>query len=500
MYKYLIIVQLLISFAFSDCRQMYLSFHSVEGAEVTFEMEDFLYGEDNCCDEYPISFCEEGTIYYEKEDYADINEIENWDIISTNIALLRGDNQMLYNPLAEVSYGSGSPQNTLWKGGATYGGYNSGAYGDAGVLNIIYVPKYLPGTIGSFYSIPDNQYYDIHFISWTSGGGTGWPGGGADGDGGGGGGGVGYWRSGPVNAAPKISQIIDVPNDQGGRVYITIDRSTLDLEEHPFGLDIYTVKRLDSGNWVEIGSFGAQHNTQYIFEATTLQDSSNQNFELSTYKIVAQNFVYDFIFESEPGFGFSIDNIAPEVPNGLMMTLNENYLELTWNEVSDADFQYYVIERDNTLEFINPQSYETVEPYFLVSDYNSEQDYFYRLYAVDYAGNSSDYSNILDATALSNQNLTVPNSFFLHQNYPNPFNPTTRINYDLPNDGNVLIKISDVKGNHIRTLVDDYVQMGLKFIVWDARNNNGEKVPAGIYFYTFKVNDFLQTQKMILLK
>ena len=165
-----------------------------------------------------------------------------------------------------------------------------------------------------------------------------------------------------------------------------------------------------------------------------------------------------------------------------MMTLNENYLELTWNEVSDADFQYYVIERDNTLEFINPQSYETVEPYFLVSDYNSEQDYFYRLYAVDYAGNSSDYSNILDATALSNQNLTVPNSFFLHQNYPNPFNPTTRINYDLPNDGNVLIKISDVKGNHIRTLVDDYVQMGLKFIVWDARNNNGEKVPAGIPF------------------
>ena len=105
-----------------------------------------------------------------------------------------------------------------------------------------------------------------------------------------------------------------------------------------------------------------------------------------------------------------------------------------------------------------------------------------------------------DATALSNQDLTVPNSFFLHQNYPNPFNPTTRINFDMSNDGNVLIKIINVKGNLVRILVDDYVKIGPQFIVWDARNNNGEKVPAGIYFYMLKVNDYIQTQKMILLK
>jgi len=192
---------------FADCRQMYLSFNYVEGAEVAFEMEEFLYGEDNCCDEYPISFCEEGTIYYEKEDYADLSDPENWDIISDNVALLRGDNQMLYNPIIENSYEFGSPQGTLWRGGPTYSNNVIGGiapYGNAGVLNIIYVARFLPGTIGSFYSIPDDQYYDIHFTSWTSGGGTGWPGGGADGDGGGGGGGVSYWRSGPVDVAPKI--------------------------------------------------------------------------------------------------------------------------------------------------------------------------------------------------------------------------------------------------------------------------------------------------------
>ena len=249
-----------------------------------------------------------------------------------------------------------------------------------------------------------------------------------------------------------------------------------------------------------IGSFGAQYSEQYIFEATTLRDSSSQNFELSTFRIIAQNFVYNFTFESEVGSGYSLDNIAPSVPNGLIMTLNENNLELTWDEVPDEDFQYYIVERDETAEFLNPQSFETENSYLLISDYDSEEDYFYRVFAVDHAGNSSDHSSIMNATALSNEDLMVPSSFFLHQNYPNPFNPTTRIKYDMSKDGNALIEVIDVKGNHIITLLNGYVQMGSKSIIWDAKNNNGEKVPAGIYFYTLKVNDYLQTQKMVLLK
>ena len=99
---------------------------------------------------------------------------------------------MIYNPITENSYISGSPSNTLWRALPSYS-VNSDYYA-YGVLAIIYVPKYLPGTVGSIYSIPDNKYYDINFISWTSGNGQGWPGGGSDGSGGGGGGGVGGGR------------------------------------------------------------------------------------------------------------------------------------------------------------------------------------------------------------------------------------------------------------------------------------------------------------------
>ena len=70
----------------------------------------------------------------------------------------------------------------------------------------------------------------------------------------------------------------------------------------------------------------------------------------------------------------------------------------------------------------------------------------------------------------------------------------------MPENGNALIEVIDVKGHYIRTLVNDYVQIGSRSIVWDARNDNGEKVPAGIYFYTFKSNNYIQTQKMVLLK
>ena len=83
---------------------MYLSFHYVQGAQVNFDLEEFVFGEDNCCEEYPISFCEDGTIFYEKEDYADPDDSENWDIISDDVALVRGNNQMIYNPIVENSY------------------------------------------------------------------------------------------------------------------------------------------------------------------------------------------------------------------------------------------------------------------------------------------------------------------------------------------------------------------------------------------------------------
>ncbi len=97
------------------------------------------------------------------------------------------------------------------------------------------------------------------------------------------------------------------------------------------------------------------------------------------------------------------------------------------------------------------------------------------------------------------QNL-LPDKIVLYQNYPNPFNPETTIKYDIPNESFITIKIYDVLGNLVRDLVNTNESPGYRSIKWDATNNKGQSVPAGLYLYSILANDFNLTKKMILLK
>jgi len=87
------------------------------------------------------------------------------------------------------------------------------------------------------------------------------------------------------------------------------------------------------------------------------------------------------------------------------------------------------------------------------------------------------------------------NSFKVSQNYPNPFNPTTKIRYSVPQSSNVMIKIFDILGNEIETLVDEEKSVGTYEITWYA-----EQLPSGIYFYRLQADSFVETKKMILMK
>jgi len=94
----------------------------------------------------------------------------------------------------------------------------------------------------------------------------------------------------------------------------------------------------------------------------------------------------------------------------------------------------------------------------------------------------------------------IPDVFALKQNYPNPFNPVTRILYDIPDASFVTITIYDLLGHQVRTLVSRYEEPGYKSIVWNATNNRGMPVSAGMYLYSITADEFRQTRKMLLLK
>lgn len=101
---------------------------------------------------------------------------------------------------------------------------------------------------------------------------------------------------------------------------------------------------------------------------------------------------------------------------------------------------------------------------------------------------------------LTNNNNGIPITFVLYQNYPNPFNPVTQIRYDLREDALVKITIYDMMGRVVRTLVNKQQNAGYKSIRWDATNNAGSAVSAGLYLYMIQAGDFRHTRKMVLLK
>ena len=108
---------------------------------------------------------------------------------------------------------------------------------------------------------------------------------------------------------------------------------------------------------------------------------------------------------------------------------------------------------------------------------------------------------ILDARpVLSVEEASIPEVFALHQNYPNPFNPTTTINYDIPESQVVSIMIYDIMGKEVRSLVNEFQEVGYRSVRWDATDNFGRGVSAGMYVYTIQAGDFRQVRKMVLLK
>jgi hypothetical protein len=96
--------------------------------------------------------------------------------------------------------------------------------------------------------------------------------------------------------------------------------------------------------------------------------------------------------------------------------------------------------------------------------------------------------------------VLLPRDFTLSQNYPNPFNPQTVIEYALPRDSRVQIVVYNVLGRKVKVLKDQWEEAGYRSVVWDGKDQKGEEVGTGIYFYKIQAESFVKTKKMVLLK
>jgi hypothetical protein len=93
-----------------------------------------------------------------------------------------------------------------------------------------------------------------------------------------------------------------------------------------------------------------------------------------------------------------------------------------------------------------------------------------------------------------------PMVYSLSQNYPNPFNPATVIRYSLPEATRVELRIYNILGQPVRTLLDAELAAGVYESLWEGDDNSGRKVSSGTYFYQLRTKDFVQSKKMLLVK
>ncbi|MBK8552936.1 MAG: T9SS type A sorting domain-containing protein [Ignavibacteria bacterium] len=195
-------------------------------------------------------------------------------------------------------------------------------------------------------------------------------------------------------------------------------------------------------------------------------------------------------------FALGGDQAQPVELASFVASTNANSVTLNWATTTETNNAGFDIERSSVngswTKIANvagngtttsPQSYSYTDRNIATGNYS------YRLKQTDFNGNF-EYFN------LSNEVIVgIPTKYDLSQNYPNPFNPSTSITYQIPFDGQVSLKIFDMSGKEVASLVNEVKTAG-----YYTYNFNASSLSSGVYFYSLSANNFTATKKMMLLK
>ena len=203
---------------------------------------------------------------------------------------------------------------------------------------------------------------------------------------------------------------------------------------------------------------------------------------------------YIFAGTYSSGVFRSVESTIPVELISFTASVNENNVTLSWTTATETNNQGFEVQRSNggefePIAFVNGNGTTTeVQIYSYIDRNVKDGSYSYRLKQVDFDG-TFEYLNVVEV------NVAAPSVFALDQNYPNPFNPTTTINYYVPEVSFISLKVYDVLGNEIATLVNENKPAGNYKAEFNAAG-----IPSGIYFYRIQAGSFIDTKKMILLK
>ena len=314
-------------------------------------------------------------------------------------------------------------------------------------------------------------------------------------------------KFGGTSTEPVIASITDIGNDQGRKVKIVFSRSGQDDAAAGLPVKSYEAYReiaappspaagangpqLDAG-WTHVGTVAAHAKGEYSIDAPTIGDSTIALGQyLSTFFIRAATDEPEIHFDSTPDDGYSVDNLAPGVPDNLILGGGD----LSWDESEDEDFDYFTVYGSTTDSFDDAVLIDYTIGTNL--DVSTSPYLCYFVTATDFSGNESKAAKL---NSLSGAGGGTPSSYVLSvSNFPNPFNPGTTVKYTVPAAGRVSATVYDARGARVVTLVDREHARGAYSVEWNGQAK-GSPVSSGIYFARIEHAGSTRSKKMLLLK
>ncbi|MEO8665134.1 MAG: DNRLRE domain-containing protein [Ignavibacteria bacterium] len=199
-----------------------------------------------------------------------------------------------------------------------------------------------------------------------------------------------------------------------------------------------------------------------------------------------------------PLLKITFDSPTPVELSSFSSTTDNRNITLRWTTATENNNSGFEVQRSpandnsvwNKIGFLNGSGSSDSPHDYKFEDRNlTSGRYNYRLKQIDYNGNFKFYELATEAI------VGIPLKFSLSQNYPNPFNPSTKINFDIPQDGKVILKVYDISGREIKTLLNEFKTAGYYSQLFDASN-----LSSGAYFYTLQAGDVVISKDMILVK
>jgi PKD repeat protein len=312
--------------------------------------------------------------------------------------------------------------------------------------------------------------------------------------------------------APSIVSVQDVLDDQGGRVWVRWAPSGLDGAVAN-GVVGYSVWLRDAqSNWTRVGTALAAQDSVYTVLAATLADTTaEEGICWSVYRVTAHTTNPGVFYSSLPDSGYSVDNLPPSVPQSLEAEYNqrESRIVLTWNPAVEHDLRYYAVYRSNDPVFDpSPQTFRanTPTPLLFDLDFDPEGIYYYRVVALDHAGNASEPSMPTDPISPSGApGGSVPLAYDLGPLSPNPARNAAAIRVALPEPAEVHVGIFALDGTRLATLAAGPRGAGVSSLHWAGRDANGKLLSSGIYLVRMEAEGrsharFVKSRKLVWIR